>query len=399
MHSKRPSQPECDELLALCQSLLRTRSCSGEEGDTARELLSYFYGKGAGALTVDRFGNVVCTIQGNRPGPKLLFDGHMDTVPVTDDTQWTYPPFAAEIHDGKLYGRGATDMKCALAAMSCAAVSFAMRTGGDFSGSLHIAGTVHEECFEGVAARSVSSIVQPDYVVIGEATGLNLNIGQRGRAEIKLSVVGKPAHSANPEKGINAVYGMTEIIPRIRALIPPYHEVLGPGILELTDIRSAPYPGASVVPEYCEATYDRRLLTGETKESVLAPIQSLLHDLSHTNPQLDARVSYAHGEGRCYTGERICGERFFPGWLFDSKEEFVQRAKRGLEEAGIRPAISQYNFCTNGSHYAGEAGIRTLGFGPSVENLAHTVNEYAKLNEVYTAMEGYISIMRALLAQ
>jgi putative selenium metabolism hydrolase len=397
MTYKRPSQPECDDLLALCRSLLRTRSYSGEEGDAARELLSYFYGNGTGTVTVDRFGNVICTIEGSRPGPRLLFDGHMDTVPVTDDTQWTYPPFAAEVRNGRLYGRGATDMKCALAAMSCAAVSFAKRTGGNFPGSLHIAGTVHEECFEGVAARSVSSIVQPDYVVIGEATGLNLNIGQRGRAEIKLSVFGKPAHSANPEKGVNAVYGMAEIIARLRALPPPRHEVLGPGILELTDIRSAPYPGASVVPEYCEATYDRRLLTGETKESVLAPIQVLLEDLRHHNPQLDAQVSYAQGEERCYTGETISGERFFPGWLFDSGEDFVRRAKRGLDEAGIRPVLSQYNFCTNGSHYAGEEGIRTLGFGPSVESLAHTVNEYVELDEVYAAMEGYAAIMRALL--
>ena len=399
MNNMLPVQPEYDELLALCQSLLRARSYSGEEAEAARELSSYFYGKGAGSVTVDKFGSVICSIEGNRPGPKLLFDGHMDTVPVTDDTQWTYPPFAAEIHNGRLYGRGATDMKCALAAMSCAAVAFARQTGGNFPGSLHIAGTVHEECFEGVAARSVSSIVQPDYVVIGEATRLNLNIGQRGRAEIKLSVHGKPAHSANPEKGVNAVYGMAEIIRRMRTLTPPYHEILGPGILELTDIRSAPYPGASVVPEYCEATYDRRLLTGETKESVLAPIQALLEDLRRQNPQLDARVSYASAEERCYTGETIGDERFFPGWLFDSGEDFIQRAKHGLDEAGIRPALSQYNFCTNGSHYAGEAGIRTLGFGPSVENLAHTVNEYAELNEVYTAMEGYISIMRALLAQ
>lgn len=396
MASKRPSQSECDELLSLCQSLLRIRSYSGEEGDTARELLSYFYGKGIDAVTVDKFGNVICTIRGNRAGPSLLFDGHMDTVPVTDETQWTYPAFAAEVHEGRLYGRGATDMKCALAAMSCAAVSFARRTRGNFPGSVHIAGTVHEECFEGVAARSVSSIVQPDYVVIGEATGLNLNIGQRGRAEIKLSVYGKPAHSANPEKGVNAVYGMAEIIQRIRTLTPPYHEILGPGILELTDIRSAPYPGASVVPEYCEATYDRRLLTGETKESVLAPIQALLEDLRLQNPQLDARVCYASAQERCYTGETISGERFFSGWLIDSGEDFVQRAKHGLDEAGIRPALSQYNFCTNGSHYAGEAGIKTIGFGPSVEGLAHTVNEYAELDDVYTAMQGYIAIMQSL---
>ena len=391
------ARPVYDELISLCQALIRARSYSGEESDAAQALMTYFFSKGIGRLTVDRYGSVVCSITGKRPGPKLLFDGHMDTVPVTDITQWTYPPFDGVIQGGRIYGRGASDMKCALAAMAVAAAAFAQQTDCDFSGSLHIAGVVHEECFEGVAARSISSILQPDYVVIGESTELGLNIGQRGRAEIKLEVFGKPAHSANPEKGKNAVYGMTHIIERLRLLEPPMHDILGKGILELTDIRSSPYPGASVVPEYCTATYDRRLLTGETMESVLAPIQAVIDILKAEDGQLNTRVSFAKGEERCYTGETIQGERFFPGWLFSQNEEYVGRIKRKLDDIGICPKIGQYNFCTNGSHYAGEANIKTIGFGPSRENVAHTVDEYAELDEVYAAMQGYIGIMQALL--
>ncbi|NHW59810.1 peptidase dimerization domain-containing protein, partial [Escherichia coli] len=86
----------------------------------------------------------------------------------------------------------------------------------------------------------------------------------------------KPAHSANPDAGINSVYKMAKLIEKIRTLTPSVHPVLGKGILELTDIKSSPYPGASVVPEYCRATYDRRLLVGETKEQVLAPLQKAI---------------------------------------------------------------------------------------------------------------------------
>lgn len=71
---------------------------------------------------------------------------------------------------------------------------------------------------------------------------------------------------------------MAGVIQAIRTLVPPEHPVLGKGILELVDIKSEPYPGASVVPEYCKASYDRRLLVGETKESVLKPIQELLEN-------------------------------------------------------------------------------------------------------------------------
>ena len=106
-----------------------------------------------------------------------------------------------------------------------------------------------------------------------EASQLNLKIGQRGRAEIVVETFGKPCHSANPEKGINAVYKMEKVIEAIRGLVPTEHPVLGKGILELTDIKSAPYPGASVVPEYCRATYDRRLLVGETNS--ISPMRRL----------------------------------------------------------------------------------------------------------------------------
>ncbi|KPI51418.1 peptidase M20, partial [Clostridioides difficile] len=208
---------------------------------------------------------------------------------------------------------------------------------------------VHEEIFEGVSAREISKAVEPDYVVIGESSELNLKIGQRGRGEIVVETFGKPAHSANPEKGVNAVYKMANVIQKIQQLVPPTHPVLGDGILVLTDIKSSPYPGASVVPDYCKATFDRRLLVGETREGVLAPIQALLDEMMKEDPELNAKVSYAVEKADCYTGNTIESERFFPGWLYDEEDEFVQAAYKGLKEAGIDSEITQYSFCTNGS--------------------------------------------------
>lgn len=386
-----------EEVVELCQHLIQKQSYSGHEDGVAGVLEEQLKKKGFDSVTVDKYGNVIGCIKGNRPGKKILFDGHIDTVPVTDETEWQYPPFTAEIHDGKIYGRGTSDMKGAVAGFVTAAAAFAEDTKKDFAGEIYVAGVVHEECFEGVAAREISNFVKPDYVVIGEASQLNIKIGQRGRGEIVLETFGKPCHSANPEKGINAVYKMAKVIEAIRTLEPTHHPVLGDGILELTDIKSAPYPGASVVPEYCRATYDRRLLVGETKESVLAPIQELLDKLMAEDPQLKAKVSYAVGKEQCYTGNEITGERFFPGWLYDEKDEFVQDVKKELEGMGYTPEITQYNFCTNGSHYAGEAGIKTFGLGPSKENLAHTVNEYIEIDQLTKVTDCYYGVMKALL--
>ena len=386
-----------EQVLDLCRSLVRCRSYSGQESGVAEALRNFMTAHGFDSVTTDRYGNVIGCIKGNRPGKKLLFDGHMDTVPVSDPAQWRRDPFGAEVHDGKLYGRGASDMKGAVAGFVTAAAAFAEDTNRNFPGELYVAGVVHEECFEGVAARAVSEAVHPDYVVIGEASRLDLKIGQRGRAEIAVETFGVPCHSANPEKGVNAVYQMAKVIDAIRTLEPPTHPVLGKGILELTDIKSFPYPGASVVPEYCRATYDRRLLVGETKESVLTPIRSLLDELMAADPTLKAKVSYATGTEDCYTGNQITGERFFPGWLYRESDSFVQDVKTQLEQMGYSPAVTRYNFCTNGSHYAGEAGIPTLGLGPSREDLAHTVDEHIELDQLYKVADCYYGVMQALL--
>lgn len=386
-----------EELITLCRELIQRQSYSGEENKVAERIKEAFEELGFDDCWVDCYGNIIGHIKGKRPGKSILFDGHIDTVPVSDDSKWTHAPFSGELQDGKIYGRGASDMKGAVSAMILAAAYFAVDTNRDFAGDVYIAGVVHEECFEGVAARKVSERVQPDYVVIGEASELNLKIGQRGRAEIVVETYGKPAHSANPQAGINAVYKMAQLIANIRNINMTSHEVLGQGILELTDIKSSPYPGASVVPDYCRATYDRRLLVGETRESVLQPILELITEMSKQDEEFKATAYYAAGSEKCYTGEDIEGERFFPGWLYDEQDEFVQGALKGLTDAGLQPKITQYSFCTNGSHYAGEAGIKTIGFGPSRENLAHTIDEYIEVEQLCNVATGYYGILKEVL--
>lgn len=397
MLTPRLSQDQKAEVLALCRDMIKVPSYSGQEGGVVGVLRAYMEKNGFDDVVVDKYGSIIGCIKGKRPGPKILYDGHIDTVPVPDPSVWKHDPFGAEVKDGKIYGRGASDMKGAVAAMTVAAVKVARETGRDFAGEIYVAGVVHEECFEGVAAREISKRVKPDIVVIGEASELNLKIGQRGRAEIVVETFGVPAHSANPDKGVNAVRSMLRLAAEIEKITPPAQPVLGKGVAVLTDIISTPYPGASVVPSHCRATYDRRLLVGETPESVLKPFQDAVKKLEAEDPKFKAKVSYAFGKEACHTGSEIEGERFFPGWLFEEKEEFVQKALAGLKGIGLNPTITHYSFCTNASHYAGEAGIKTLGFGPSPENLAHTIDEHIEENQLYAATEGYAAISGNLL--
>jgi putative selenium metabolism hydrolase len=383
-------------VIALCQALIQKQSYSGHEDGVVARMKEAFVELGFDEVFVDGYGSILGRIQGNRPGKVLLLDGHIDTVPVPDESRWTQKPYGGEIADGKIFGRGSSDMKGAVSAMIAAAGFFAADTRRDFAGEIYVSGVVCEEIFEGIASRQISGRIKPDYVVIGESSELNLKRGQRGRAEIVVETFGKPAHSANPRAGINAVYKMAALIAQIAKLQAPTHSILGEGILELTDIKSSPYPGASVVPDYCRATYDRRLLVGETKASVLEPLLALIADMQSNDAEFRATAQFASGVERCYTGEEIRGERFFPGWVFDENDDFVQASLAGLRSVGLNPKITQYSFCTNGSHYAGEAGIKTIGFGPSRENLAHTIDEYIEIDQLLKSVEGYCGILGAV---
>lgn len=388
-----------ERTVALCSRLIRAQSYSGEEQAVAQVVSDAMRELGYDEITVDDYGNVIGCIRGKRAGAKVLLDGHIDTVPVKEPERWSFDPFGGEIREDRVCGRGASDMKGAVAAMICAAAYYADACGRDFPGEIYVAGVVYEELYEGVSARKISEFVQPDYVIIGEASNLNLKIGQRGRAEIVLETIGKPAHSANPEKGVNAVKKMMKLLSELESYVPQEQEGLGKGIMELTDIISAPYPGASVVPERCNATLDRRLLVGETPESVLAPIRKIIETLQAEDPDFHAKAYLRAETKTCYTGNEIYAERFFPAWLYRKEDDFIRNSYDALCAAGLTPTVTNYSFCTNGSHYAGEKGIRTIGFGPSLESLAHTVDEYVLTEQLTRSADGYAALLGALLLQ
>ncbi|WP_125154807.1 YgeY family selenium metabolism-linked hydrolase [Clostridium rectalis] len=388
-----------EKVIKVCRELVKVKSYSGCESKIVNALKQIFKENNFDNIFVDNYGNIIGHIRGNKKGKKILMDAHIDTVPVIDEAKWKHNPFSADIEGERIYGRGTSDMKGALSAMICGASNFAQATNKEFAGDIYVAGVVHEECFEGVASRKISERLNPDYVIIGEASQCNLKIGQRGRAEIVVETYGKPAHSANPDEGINAVYKMSKLINEIKDMEMTHDEELGGGILELVDIKSSPYPGASVVPDYCKATYDRRLLVGETKSEVIEPILNIINKIKKEDKGFNAKAYYAKGEERCYTGEIISDERFFPAWKFTSEEEFIEKSFKALKDVGIDCEITYYSFCTNGSHYAGEKGIKTIGFGPSAENLAHTIDEYIEIEQLVKATKGYEAMAKSLLEE
>jgi len=377
------------ELITFAQKLVRTPSLSGEEKAVAQIILQEMQALGFDQVAIDENGSIVGWMEGAHPGPTLLLDAHCDTVGIAPGSHWTHDPFTASISDGCIYGRGIADMKGALAAMIHAAAKVDK---SQIAGRVVVSATTNEEVLEGVTLKTVMDAVKPDFVVIGEATELNISIGGRGRAEIQIKTIGKPAHSSSPHLGVNAVHLMTQVIAVIEELPHPYHPMLGEGIIALTDIISDPYPAYSVVPSRCRVTYDRRLLLGETAESILSTINA--HPALENIP-FEAVI--AQGKHTAYTGQTLQTEKFFPAWMLEKDHPFAVKSLRGVRSAGIAARVGTYRFCTNAAYSAGVAHIPTIGFGPGAEGDAHVVDEHLSIDALEAAEQGYLGIIRSVL--
>ena len=377
------------QLVEFTQALVRLPSLSGEEQQVAARVEAEMRALAYDSVTVDANGSVIGVIQGAQPGPTLLLDAHTDTVTISPGAPWQHDPFGAEIDGDALYGRGAADMKGALAAMVHAAAALD-RT--QLRGRVVVSASTLEEVMEGVALQAVMAAYPPDMVIIGEATNLNLVHGGRGRAELHLTTTGKPSHSSAPHLGRNAVLDMVRVIDAVGTLQLGEHPLMGPAILALTDIISQPWPGNSVIPSICKVTYDRRVLPGETAEGVINEITSLPGVQG-----LPLEVRIGETGYSAFTGVALSTHKFFPAWLLDADDAIVTRAQAALAQAGQAPALSAYRFCTNAAYSAGVAGVPTIGYGPAGETDAHVIDERLRLEDLFAAAVGYGALMTGLL--
>lgn len=391
------TESDMREVVQLLQSLIQIPSITGHEQQIAHYLKDYL--ESCGFKSRVNTYNTVIGVLDLGEGPTVLLDGHIDTVPANPE-EWSHPPHGGLIDHDCIYGRGASDMKGALAAMIIAGKCLAREK--KVKGKIVITGTSWEEYFEGYTlGKALDGLAQegikPDYVIIGEASELNLKRGQRGRTRVIVDVKGKASHSAHPESGINAVYKAQRLITALQACPLPENPFLGKHIIELIGIESWPNPVDSVVPYQCRVTYDLRLLPGESKASVLQEFAAIIQQVQATDPEFEADVRLAGGEVMTHEGVAEWVEALPPAWVFPADAPFLQTAEQALRAIGLTPAVTKYDFCTNGSYSAGIAHIPTLGFGPGKETSAHTVDESLAIDDLQQACAGYIAIARALL--
>ena len=390
------SRQDQQNLITFLQDLVAIPSFSGDERMVAERLKQEMERLGFDKVWTDRVGNVVGRI-GPGQGPRLLFDAHMDTVGVGDPKTWSRDPFGAEIENGVLYGRGACDMKGALASMVYGA-ALLKQSGLPLAGDLYVVGVVQEEPCEGCAVRFLieEEGIRPDWVVLGEPSNLQVSRGHRGRLELCVTVRGRAAHASMPQYGDNAIYNAARLIFALDLMATslPEDAFLGKGTLAVTQIYNT---GGSrnAIPDSCTLTIDRRLTLGETEGKALAEIQSIM-----IREGVRAEIGVTEYHFSSYTGFEHKMPQRYPAWVLPEDHPLVQAvAWAARQVTGERPTIGRYNFSTDGAYTMGVAGIPTVGFGPGEESQAHAADEHIRLADCITAAHVYAQLAANLLQE
>jgi succinyl-diaminopimelate desuccinylase len=335
-------------------------------------------------VLTDDLHNVLGVLEGQGVGRDLLLLAHTDHV----DVGQMRDPFSGKKIDGEpfgesgpvIYGRGACDMKGALASMVYA-VEMVKRSNVELAGNVVVLAFTREEKGEGEGLDYAVENwdLNADMAISGEATGLDVYIGHRGSMQFKIVAKGRSCHASNPARGINAIDQMTKILDRLRSSYRmPSDPTLGHATFAVLGIRSHPGGETPIVPDRCEAIVDRRYFPGETRERLEEELVAVIEELKKEEPDLEAEVRI-HKDSRPY----VC----------DSEAEIVNVLQVARTKVlGERSALGHWMFGVD-VFAVEDRGIPCAGMGPGKEVFAHTPEDHVSVSDLIHAAEIYAETM------
>jgi len=285
----------CTDVLTLTKQLIEIeshREAPGREGEIGRFLAEWFRDRGIDVdlqPVIDDRSNIIARIPGGT-GPSLMLCGHLDTVPAGEMRD----AFAPRVEDGILWGRGACDMKGAVAAMACALAETKSELESGrlaLAGDLLFVGTADEET-GGLGVKAVVDHgLRTDYAIVGEPTGMRVTLAHKGACFIRITLTGRGAHGSCPEAGVSAVSHAARVIRVLEEELRPRlagrtHPLLGRSTLSVGRVCGGTQP--NIVAERCEVDVDRRTVPGD--DDPLGEIGAIVSELCGTVDQLSADV-------------------------------------------------------------------------------------------------------------
>jgi succinyl-diaminopimelate desuccinylase len=379
------------DMVDFCRRLVRTPSPSGHEQAVAALIASEMETLGYDEIVVDGAGNVIGVLEGDGIGATVQFNTHMDHVDAGNPAMWPHPPFDGTVSDGYVWGRGASDVKGAIACQVHALAAI-KRVGLPLAGRIEVTCVVQEE-IGGIGTKYLARGRRPDYAVIGEATSNRLAYAHRGSTYVTARWKGKSVHSSRPWDAINPHYSAAGFLLGLRAVEMFSDPILGQSSLAPT-LYTLDNTSPNVTPGRADLTLNFRNVPSDTVEELLRRLGALQERTLEAGCIGECFVPPR--EVQTYTGFADADPQCFPPLLTPADHPLVSTSVQALEEAYGRPIQPfVWAFATDGGHLA-EVGVPCVGFGPMEEKLAHTIDDRVSIHMLEEGYAGYMALGLAL---
>ncbi len=379
---------DMDELVEMARALVRadTSNPPGHEAPAARWLQEQMPRLGFEDVRLVEPLPGRVSVVGRFPGGSqapgsrtLLWNGHIDVVPVGDPSAWRYPPFEGVVADGRLWGRGSADMKGAVAAILEAA-AILHRAGLRLRGTLLVHAVADEEMLGDLGTRLLveQGQAQADAAICGEPTSLRPLVAARGLLWVEATTFGRSCHASTPHLGVNAIVKMSRVVQALaETRFAANHPLLGHPTLSVGTIAGG--TKTNVVPDRCTVTVDRRLLPGESPAHAFEHLKRQLDTLRVSDPDLrvELRTIKEAEPSEISADEPIV------------RSALRARALLGLEPVspGGMPGTTDARFLVN------QGRVPAVILGPGELEQAHTVNESISLEQLRQAALLYAAVV------
>jgi acetylornithine deacetylase/succinyl-diaminopimelate desuccinylase family protein len=384
-----------ESAIELVRRSVRIPSVSGHERDVANFFAREMKLRGLDAEIQEVEGdsvNVIGRLRGAKAGPRLLFQGHIDTVPDYGYAE----AFSGAVREGKIFGRGACDMKGPLAAV-VEAVGLVKELGMPLCGEVIVAATADEESQKKGIVRLLESGISADMAVSVEPTDMRIALAQKGCASIRITTFGEAGHGSSPQGKANAIRHMASIIAGLDEMTPAVCDLQGIGQITTTNNVGVVAGGRMfmVVPDRCDIWIDHRTLPGESQNDALQRFEAFAGGLARRHGFAVEVVL----DRQDWSWPPLI-ERGLKGTRISPDEPIV----RNLEEACVhvlrrRPPYCVQNAWCETDFLMNDAGIPTVNFGPGKMEIAHSANEHIEIEQVNAAVQIYAMLILLVMAE
>ena len=385
MNSDIKSKIKEEEITNLAQELIKIPSdeTAGEK-EVCEYLESYLKSLGMKVLlqkVLPNRPNIIAEVIGDEVGKSIMFNGHVDTVPVGDIKKWSMDPYSAIIKDNKLFGRGSTDMKGAIASMIIA-MKFIMNDVEKFNGKIIFTGVMAEETTGLGTQKIVEENIKADMALVGEPSDEKIYRAHKGTMWFNLSTYGKLEHSSesNSESN-NAIINMMKLIMEINEISKEL-ETVENNLVGHPSINVGLIDGGTkqnMIADSCRISIDRRTLPEEKTDEILDKLRIRLDGLR----SLDDRLTFDLEIDTIREAVEVA-----------ESEQIVQEVKNALNKViNKNPTISGMKATTDMSILVNQGNIPSVIYGPGFIKQAHTVDEFIEVKRLVESSQVYAEIL------